>query len=78
MARIAGVNLPTGKRIDIALTSIFGIGHTISAKICEKAGIDVTTRVHKLTEVDFSKIRDIIDGDHNVEGDLRQIGRAHV
>ncbi len=72
MARIAGVNIPTAKRIDIALTYIHGIGHVKSAEICQKAGIEPTNRVHKLAETDIIRIREIIDRDYMVEGDLRR------
>lgn len=72
MARIAGVNIPTNKRAVIALTYIFGIGHTKSAQICKKAGIDLKTRVQDLTEDEIIKIREIIDADYQVEGDLRR------
>ncbi len=72
MARIAGVNIPTAKRIDIALTYIHGIGDVKAAEICEKTGILPATRVNKLTESEVSKIRETIDRDYVVEGDLRR------
>ncbi len=72
MARIAGVNIPTAKRVDIALTYIHGIGHVKASEICEKTGIAPATRVHKLTEGEISKIREVIDRDYTVEGDLRR------
>ncbi len=72
MARIAGVNIPTQKRVDIALTYIHGIGHVKASEICEKTGIAANTRVHKLTEGEVSKIREVIDRDYSVEGDLRR------
>lgn len=72
MARIAGVNIPTGKRIDIALTYIHGIGHVKAKEICEKTGIVPATRVNKLTEGEVIKIRETIDRDYTVEGDLRR------
>jgi small subunit ribosomal protein S13 len=72
MARIAGVNLPTAKRIDIALTYIYGIGRVSAANICKNAKIDGATRVHKLTEDEVSKIREFIDKEFTVEGDLRR------
>lgn len=72
MARIAGVNIPSNKKIDIALTSIYGIGHTTALGICEKANIDITRRVHQLSEDEIIKIRELIDNDHIVEGDLRR------
>ena len=72
MARIAGINIPTNKRVEIALTYIHGIGLSSSKKICELANITNQTRVSNLTEGELSKIRDIIDKDFLVEGDLRR------
>ncbi len=72
MARIAGINIPTNKRVEIALTYIHGIGLSSSKKICELANIKNQTRVNNLTEGELSKIRDIIDKDYLVEGDLRR------
>ena len=72
MARIAGINIPTNKRVEIALTYIHGIGLNSSKKICELANIKDQTRVNNLTEGELSKIRDIIDKDYLVEGDLRR------
>ena len=72
MARIAGINIPTNKRVEIALTYIHGIGLSSSKKICELANITNHTRVNSLTESELSKIRDIIDKDYLVEGDLRR------
>ena len=72
MARIAGINIPTNKRVEIALTYIHGIGLSYSKKICELANIKNQTRVNNLTEGELSKIRDIIDKDYLVEGDLRR------
>ena len=72
MARIAGINIPTNKRVEVALTYIHGIGLSSSKKICEQANITDQTRVNNLTEVELSKIRDIIDKDYLVEGDLRR------
>jgi len=72
MARIAGINIPTNKRVEIALTYIHGIGLSSSKKICELADIKDQTRVNNLTEGELSKIRDIIDKDYLVEGDLRR------
>ena len=72
MARIAGINIPTNKRVEIALTYIHGIGLSSSKKICELANIQDQTRVNNLTEGELSKIRDIIDKDYLVEGDLRR------
>ena len=72
MARIAGINIPTNKRVEIALTYIHGIGLSSSKKICELANVKDQTRVNNLTEGELSKIRDIIDKDYLVEGDLRR------
>ncbi len=72
MARIAGVNIPTGKRVIIALQYIHGIGPKGAAEIVEKAGIDVTRRVNALSDAEVLKIREIIDQDFTVEGDLRR------
>ena len=72
MARIAGINIPSNKRVEIALTYIHGIGLNSSKKICELANIKDQTRVNNLTESELSQIRDIIDKDYLVEGDLRR------
>ena len=72
MARIAGVNIPTNKRVIIALTYIHGIGRTTAVKIADKLGIDHTTRVQDLTDAEILQIRETIDADHRVEGDLRR------
>jgi small subunit ribosomal protein S13 len=72
VARIAGVNIPTKKRVKIALTYIHGIGPTSANKICERAGLTEERRVNDLTEDELTKIRDIIDADYLVEGDLRR------
>ena len=72
MARIAGVDLPRNKRIEVALTYIFGIGRTTSKNILSKASVDCDARSDDLTEAELVKIREIIDKDHPVEGDLRR------
>ena len=72
MARIAGVNIPTQKRIEVALTYIFGIGLSSSKQILAKAGVDVETRVKDLSDEDVAKIRSVIDSDFTVEGDMRR------
>ena len=72
MARISGVNIPTNKRIHIALTYIFGIGSKIAGDICSEASIDVTKRVNQLNDDEVNKIREIIETKHSVEGDLRR------
>ena len=72
MARIAGVDLPRNKRIEIALTSIFGIGRPRARAICEKAGVPLETRTDQLGEGETVKLREIIERDYKVEGDLRR------
>ncbi|MBF0236207.1 MAG: 30S ribosomal protein S13 [SAR324 cluster bacterium] len=72
MARILGVDLPKNKRIEIALTYIFGIGRSTSNAILEEIGINKDIRVHELTEVQVSQIRDAIEKKYKVEGDLRR------
>ena len=72
MARIAGVDIPRNKRIEISLTYIFGIGRTTSQKILGEAGVDGNTRTDKLAESEVAKIRDYIDKNLKVEGDLRR------
>jgi small subunit ribosomal protein S13 len=72
VARIAGVNIPTQKQVEIALTYIHGIGRTFAKQICDKAGIEPTRRVHDLGDAEVLKIRELIDSDYTVEGDLRR------
>jgi small subunit ribosomal protein S13 len=72
LARIAGVNLPTNKRVMIALRYIFGIGPSNAVDICERVGIAANRRVNQLTEDEIIRIRDTIDRDYTVEGDLRR------
>ena len=72
MARISGVNIPTNKKINIALTYIFGIGPKVASNICSQALIDTSKRVSELNDEDLNKIRDLIDQKHVVEGDLRR------
>ena len=72
MARISGVNIPTNKRIRVALTYIFGIGPKIANDICSEASVDMTMRVSQLKDEELNKIREIIDAKHSVEGDLRR------
>ncbi|MCL2815172.1 MAG: 30S ribosomal protein S13 [Oscillospiraceae bacterium] len=72
MARIAGVDIPREKRVEIGLTYIFGIGRTSSNKILAATGISPDTRVKDLSEDDVAKIRELIDSDYTVEGDLRR------
>ena len=71
MARIAGIDLPKNKRIEIALTYIYGIGRNTSQKILDKANVDRSTKSDLLTEEEITAIRRVIDNDHKVEGDLR-------
>lgn len=72
MARIAGVDLPRDKRIEIALTYIFGIGRTLSNKILKETGINPDTRVKDLTDSEISKLRETIEKNYKVEGELRK------
>ena len=72
MARISGVDLPRDKRILVALTYIYGVGPTSAQKILETAEIDPTTRVNALSDADATKLREIIERDYRVEGDLRR------
>ena len=72
MARIAGVDIPNNKRVEIALTYIYGIGRTSANKILEKTGINPDTRAKDLTEAEVAKLRDEIEANYNVEGDLRR------
>ena len=72
MARIAGVNIPSAKRVVIALTYIHGIGNAKAQEIIDKADIAATRRVADLTELEVSRLREIIDADYSVEGDLRR------
>ena len=72
MARIAGVNIPTHKRVPIALTYITGIGHTSAKSICEAVNIDASRRVNELSDAEVLAIREHIDANFSVEGDLRR------
>ncbi len=72
MARLAGVDLPRDKRLEIALTYIFGIGRTLSRQTLDATGVDGNVRVKDLSEEDLVKLRDHIDGAYKVEGDLRR------
>ena len=72
MARISGVNIPTNKRVHIALTYIYGIGSKISLDICKDASIDTSKRVSELKDDELNKIRELIDNSYSVEGDLRR------
>jgi len=72
MPRIAGVNIPQEKTIEIALTYIFGIGHSLSKKILKEAGVDPKTKASALKLEEVNKIKDVIDKDHKIEGDLKK------
>jgi len=72
LARISGVNIPSNKRVLIALTYIYGIGPKISENICKKVKIEKSKRVNQLTDDEISKIREVIDSDYVVEGNLRR------
>ena len=72
MARIAGVNIPAQKRVEIALRYIYGIGPMRATAICSKVGIPTERRVNELTDDEIFRIREVIDGDYKVEGDLRR------
>jgi small subunit ribosomal protein S13 len=72
MARISGVDLPRDKRIETALTYVYGIGPTSAKRILEVAGVNPDTRVRELSETDASRLREVIEADYRVEGDLRR------
>jgi small subunit ribosomal protein S13 len=72
MARIAGINIPLNKRVEVGMTYIYGIGRSTSNKLLKEAGIDPDTYVRDLTDDEVSKLRDLIDRDVTVEGDLRR------
>ena len=78
MARIAGVNIPTAKRVVIALAYIHGIGDTKAHEICEKVGIPMERRVNELTDAEVIQIRETIDADYLVEGDLRRENAMNI
>ncbi|MDD2866977.1 30S ribosomal protein S13 [Neomegalonema sp.] len=72
MARIAGVNIPTNKQVQVALTYIHGIGHHSAKELLAKVGVDATRRVNELTDAEVLQIREAIDAGYKVEGDLRR------
>ncbi|TIC81876.1 30S ribosomal protein S13 [Nocardioides sp. GY 10127] len=78
MARLVGVDLPRDKRIEVALTYIYGIGRTSAHQILEVTGVDPNTRVHALTEDDLVKLRDAIEASYKTEGDLRREVQADI
>jgi small subunit ribosomal protein S13 len=78
VARIAGVDIPREKRIEIALTYLYGIGRPLSNRILSQAGIDPNKRTNTLSEEEVAKIRDIIEQDHKIEGDLRKENNINI
>lgn len=78
MARIAGVDLPRDKRVEIALTYVFGVGRTRAIETLKNTGVDGNTRVHQLSEEDLVKLREWIDANYQVEGDLRREVQADI
>ena len=78
MARIAGVTLPANKRIDIALQYIYGIGQTTAMKIIAESGVPANVRVKDLTETQANKVRDIVEKQHPVEGELKREVLGHI
>ena len=78
MARIAGVNLPDGKRVPIALTYITGIGHTSAKAICAAVGIESARRMNELSDAEVLKVREHIDANYEVEGDLRRETQMNI
>jgi small subunit ribosomal protein S13 len=78
VARIAGVDLPRDKRVEIGLTYIYGIGLTRSKEILEKTGVDPDIRVKDLTDTDVAKLRDAVESDYQVEGDLRRLESMNI
>lgn len=78
MARIAGVDLPREKRIETALTYIFGVGPTLSRKILKVSGVNPDTRVRELTDMETARLREILERDYTVEGELRRQITQHI
>lgn len=78
MARLLGVDIPREKRVEIALTYIFGVGRTLAAETCAGTGIDPNTRVYDLTDAQLVQLRDWIDSNYQVEGDLRREVAADI
>lgn len=78
MARIAGVDLPREKRVEIGLTYIYGIGLTRSKEILQKTGVNPDTRIRDLTDEDVAKLRDTVESDYQVEGDLRRLESINI
>ncbi len=78
MARISGVDLPRDKRVEIALTYIYGVGLSCSREILQKSGVNPDTRVRDLTEDEVNRLREVIDKDYHVEGDLRREVNSNI
>ncbi len=78
MARIAGIDLPRNKRIEVALTYIFGVGRSLSQDVLQKAGVEPNTRTDDLTDAEVGKIREVLDGGYQVEGDLRRVVSTNI
>ena len=78
MARIAGVDIPREKRIEVALTYLYGIGRSLSNQILSQAGIDPNKRTNTLSEEEVARIRDIIEQEHKIEGDLRKENNINI
>jgi small subunit ribosomal protein S13 len=78
MARIAGVDLPRDKRLDIALTYIYGIGRTTGARVLSESGVSPATRVRDMTEDEITRLRDFIERNLRVEGDLRRVVQGNI
>ncbi len=78
MARIAGVDLPRDKRLEVALTYIFGVGHSTSVRILNETGVSLETRVRDMTEDEVARLREYIERNLSIEGDLRRIITANI
>jgi small subunit ribosomal protein S13 len=78
MARIAGVDIPRDKRVDVSLRYIYGIGPTLATAICTSANLDAGTKVRDLTDDEIGRIREFIDRNYRVEGDLRNLERQNI
>jgi small subunit ribosomal protein S13 len=78
MARISGVDLPRNKRVEVGLTYVYGIGRSLSSEILRKAGVDPNTRVRDLTESEVTALREAIDREYQVEGDLRRAVQTNI
>lgn len=76
--RIAGINIPDEKRIEVALTYIYGIGLTTSRKVLKEAGLDPNTRAKDIAPTDANKIKEVLDKGHKIEGELRQVVKTNI